>query len=101
MRLRITWPQLNRLAIMSNRAIRVALVVEGDTQIVMRHPATGILCQRCRIQGDKIVVNGSLSPCQQGERQEESPTDASKGHCNHGTVRHAGTWRMSRCRWQR
>src|SRR6267143_5748657 len=82
MRLRITRPKLNSLAIMNNHPISVALSVESDAQIVMRHPATGILCQCPRVQGDKIVVNGSLSPCQKNERQEENPTDPNKRHCN-------------------
>src|SRR5215469_16068985 len=71
MRLSIIWPQLDSLAIMSNRPVSVALIAESDAQIVMRHPANGILCQCCCVKGDKIVVDGSLSPRKKAQQKQK------------------------------
>src|SRR4029450_2237511 len=102
MRLRINWPQFKSLAVVSTRSTTVALFIESYAQIVMCHPATGILCQRRRVQGDKILVDGSLSPRQNNKQQKQNSTDPKKRRFSHNGARHAGglTRRMARCRWQ-
>ena len=52
MRFRIARPQRDGLTIMSYRLIAFATIAKGNSQVVMRHPATGILGQRCRVQSD-------------------------------------------------
>src|SRR6266496_1593816 len=48
-RFRIGCPKRDRLAIVSYGVISFAMIPENDTQIVMRHPATGILRERPRV----------------------------------------------------
>src|SRR6266513_3215485 len=63
MRLSITWPQRDGLAIMCYRLITLATLVQSDSQIVMRHPATGVICECRCVQSYEVVVSGTLLPC--------------------------------------
>jgi hypothetical protein len=62
-RFRITWTQFDLLPIMSYCLIGFAMIVKSDSKVVMRHPASGILCEGPCVQSYEVVVNGTLPPC--------------------------------------
>src|ERR1700747_3197488 len=70
-RFRITWPQFDRLAIMSYCLISLAMILKSDSKVVMRHPAGGVVCECPCVKGYKVVVNRTLLPCQKAKRQQE------------------------------
>jgi hypothetical protein len=47
---------------MNHCLIGLAAIVKSDSQVVMRHPATGILGEGPGVQSYEVVVNATLLP---------------------------------------